>query len=93
MKKTIEETTRLLLQGTLTKDEADKILLDLHNVSSSFSKIVIKNNDGILKTLKDTIIIPRTNNLLYIDGKKYQVTSNVFNYEERTIYVWVSGDF
>ncbi len=32
MKKTIKETTRLLLQGTLTKDEADKILLDLHNV-------------------------------------------------------------
>ena len=28
MKKTIEETTRLLMQGTLTKDEADKILLD-----------------------------------------------------------------
>ena len=33
MKKTIKETTRLLLQGTLTKDEADKILLNLHNVS------------------------------------------------------------
>jgi hypothetical protein len=33
MKNTIEETTRLLLQGTLTKEEADKILLDLHNVS------------------------------------------------------------
>ena len=34
MKKTIEETTRLLVQGTLTKDEADKILLDLQNVSN-----------------------------------------------------------
>ena len=34
MKKTIEETTRLLMQGTLTKDEADKILLGLHNVSN-----------------------------------------------------------
>ena len=34
MKKTIEETTRLLIQGTLTKDEADKILLDLHSVSN-----------------------------------------------------------
>lgn len=29
MKKAIEETTRLLLQGNLTKDEADKILLGL----------------------------------------------------------------
>jgi hypothetical protein len=38
MKKTIEETTRLLLQGTLTKDEADKILLDLHNVSISLER-------------------------------------------------------
>ena len=35
MNNTIEETTRLLLQGTLTKEEADKILLDLHNVSKS----------------------------------------------------------
>lgn len=35
MKKAIEETTRLLLQGTLTKDEADKILLSLSNVSGS----------------------------------------------------------
>ncbi len=35
MENTIKETTRLLLQGTLTKDEADKILLDLHNVMPS----------------------------------------------------------
>lgn len=67
--------------------------LRIYAVSSSFSKVVIKNNDGILKTLKDTSIIPRTNNFLYIDGKRYQVTSNVFNYDERTIYVWVGGDF
>lgn len=38
MKKTIEETTRLLMQGTITKDEADKILLDLHNVSISLER-------------------------------------------------------
>jgi len=35
MKNTITETTRLLLQGNLTKEEADKILLDLHIVSNS----------------------------------------------------------
>ena len=35
MENTIKETTRLLLQGTLTKDEADKILLDLLDVSNS----------------------------------------------------------
>ncbi len=67
--------------------------LRIYAVSSSFSKVVIKNNDGILKTLNDISIIPRTNNLLYVDGKRYQVTSNVFNYDERTIYVWVSVDF
>ena len=35
MKNTIEETTRLMLNGTLPKEEADKILLALHNVSIS----------------------------------------------------------
>ena len=35
MENTIKETTRLLLQGNLTKDEADKILLDLFGVSCS----------------------------------------------------------
>ncbi len=57
MKKTIEETTRLLLQGTLTKDEADKILLDLHNVSGR-SELLIdfitwknKKDDNWLKII------------------------------------------
>lgn len=36
MKNTITETTRLLLQGNLTKEEADKILLDLYSVSNSW---------------------------------------------------------
>lgn len=57
--------------------------------SRSFSKVIIKNNNGVLKTLKDTSIIPRTNDLLYIDSNKYQVIGNVFDYDERTIYVWV----
>ena len=63
-------------------------------VSSSFSKVVIRNSEGIvLKTLTDTTVIPRTNNLLYLDGKRYQVTSNVFNYDEKIIYVYVGGSF
>lgn len=57
--------------------------------SCSFSKVIIKNNNGVLKTLKDTSIIPRTNDLLYVDSNKYQVIGNVFNYDERAIYVWV----
>ena len=40
MKNTITETTRLLLQGNLTKEEADKILLDLHIVSISDDEIM-----------------------------------------------------
>ena len=40
MKNTITETTRLLLQGKLTKEEADKILLDLHIVSISDDEIM-----------------------------------------------------
>lgn len=35
MEKTIKETTGLLLNGTLTKEDADKILLDLYNVMTS----------------------------------------------------------
>lgn len=49
MKKTIEETTQRLLNGTITKDEVDKILLDLHNVSVSFCEE--KNNCATCKNL------------------------------------------
>lgn len=79
------------LQGWL--DEYSKIVLPQADVSSSFSKVVIKNNDGVLKKFNDARIVPRTNNLLYVNGKRYQVTSNVFNYDEKTIYVWVSVYF
>ena len=68
--------------------------LRIYAVSSSFSKVVIRNSEGIvLKTLTDTTVIPRTNNLLYVDGKRYQITSNVFNYDEKIIYVYVGGSF
>ena len=39
MENTIKETTRLLLQGILTKEEADKILLDLLVVSVAKLKV------------------------------------------------------
>ena len=39
MENIIKETTRLLLQGTLTKEIADKILLDLHSVSNSATQV------------------------------------------------------
>lgn len=41
MEKTIKETTRLLLNGTLTKEDADKILLNLYNVSSRREQLIV----------------------------------------------------
>lgn len=41
MEKTIKETTRLLLNGTLTKEDADKILLDLCNVIGRNEQLAI----------------------------------------------------
>jgi hypothetical protein len=53
---TIKETTRLLLQGTLTKDEADKILLDLLVVSDcqfeSYATFCIECDRQGLKPIK-----------------------------------------
>jgi len=52
MENTIKETTRLLLQGNLTKEEADKILLDLHSVrqqSEMLVEFLIElNNKGLI---------------------------------------------
>jgi hypothetical protein len=63
-------------------------------VSGSFFKeIVIMKSDGVvIKTLQIIDHIPRTNNLIYVDGKKYQVTSNVFNYDLKCINVWVGSE-
>jgi hypothetical protein len=52
MENTIKETTRLLLQGTLTKDEADKILLDLLDVSGRSEQLVCTDCGG--KNIQDT---------------------------------------
>jgi len=61
------------------------------SVSGSFFKeIVIMKADGVvLKTLQTIDHIPRTNNFIYVDDKRYQVTSNVFNYDLKCINVWV----
>ena len=60
-------------------------------VSGSFFKeIVIMKSDGVvIKKLQTIDHIPRTNNLMYVDGKQYQVTSNVFNYDLKCINLWV----
>jgi hypothetical protein len=57
---------------------------------SFFNEIVILKADGtVLKSLKTIDHVPRTNNLIYVDGIKYQVTSNVFDYDLKNIKVWV----
>lgn len=82
---------------TLIKRTIDRIrrkpLLVKPVVSGNFFKeIVIMKADGtVIKTLQIIDHIPRTNNLMYIDGKKYQVTSNVFDYDLKCIKVWI-GD-
>jgi hypothetical protein len=41
MEKTIKETTRLLLNGTLTKEDGDKILLDSYNGSGRREQLIV----------------------------------------------------
>jgi hypothetical protein len=86
MENIIKETTRLLLQGTLTKEIADKILLDLHIVSKrTFRKakpndIVVGNTvyllgDGneIHTQTIDKVLRPDDNYKAYVadDGCRY----------------------
>jgi hypothetical protein len=47
MEKIIKETTRLLLQGTITKEIADEILLDLHSVSITEGKLPLWTNNDV----------------------------------------------
>lgn len=55
-----------------------------------FKEIVIMRADGVvLKTLHIIDHIPQTNNLIYVDGKRYQVTSNVFDYDLKCIKIFV----
>jgi hypothetical protein len=62
------------------------------NSTSIFKEIVIMNAEGVvIKRLQTIDHIPRTNNLIYVDGKKYQVTSNVFNYDLNCINIWVGA--
>ena len=67
MKNVIEETTRLMLNGTLPKEEADKILLALHNVVRCAS---CDNNDDFSETGKQEICI---------EGEYRYVTSTTCN--------------
>ncbi len=58
---------------------------------NTFEEIVIMKNDGTLIKRLDIIDhIPKTNNIIYLDGNKYQVSSNVFDYDLKSIKVWVS---
>ena len=54
MENTIKETTRLLSQGILTKNEADKILLDLLDVSK-YSCSCSSNTNKIKRSWKTAV--------------------------------------
>ena len=60
-------------------------------VSGSFFKeiVILQENGTVLNTLQIIDHVPKTNNLLYVDGKRYQVYSNVFDYDLKCIKVWV----
>lgn len=49
MEKIIKETTRLLLKGTIPKDIADKILLDLFSVVGQREKCFCEKELGTTK--------------------------------------------
>ena len=65
MKKTIEETTRLLLNGTLSKEDADKILLNICNDMPSLP-------------LQDLVEFCERNEDFYNDEENYSKDANTF---------------
>jgi len=67
---------RITTDGNLVK-------LNKADVSGSFFNeiVIITSNNVVIKTLQVVDHIPKTNNLIHVDGKMYQVTSNVFNYD------------
>lgn len=56
MENIIKETTRLLLQGTLTKEIADKILLDLHSVSNRLTEPTDKYEPIVIEMYKEHLV-------------------------------------
>lgn len=63
MENTIKEITRLLLQGTLTKKEADKILLDL---------LIVRNRRELLIDLIKKAQTPKGNSVIDWLMKEYE---------------------
>jgi len=51
--------------------------------------IILKSDGVILKRMNISEHIPTTNNLIYIEGIMYQVTSNVFDYDLSCIKIYV----
>ncbi len=65
MKNTIEETTRLLLNGTLSKEDADKILLNICSVMPSLP-------------LQDLVEFCERQEDFYNDEENYSKDANTF---------------
>jgi len=55
-----------------------------------FENIIIIEDNTTLKTISELDFLPKTNNLIYIDKKRYQVTSNVFDYDLKEIRIYVA---
>lgn len=58
---------------------------------SYFEKIIIKKNKEVVKETAQIDHVPKTNNILYVNKKRYQVSSNVFDYDNKCIIVYVDN--
>lgn len=95
MEKTIKETTRLLAQGVINRDEADKILLGLFGVVSRFSRKEVEN---VLRKVKKVRIKDDLKNILKrATGESYESRDdkdflNRYTGKEVNVYEWC-GDW
>jgi hypothetical protein len=78
LKKIIKETTRLLLQGIITKEEADKILIDLHFVNQQREQLLAYHKH--LNSFNDPTIYNATEAM--IDEYLTVITPNSFRLDE-----------
>lgn len=71
--------------------ELDEVLLlqETEINRSYFKEVVFIKSKIVLKTLKKSIPLPKVNNYVYIDGNRYQVISNVFDFDLKCVKIYV----
>lgn len=59
------------------------------NNDNSFEILIMKSDGTVLKRLQSSEHLPRVNDHVYISRHRYQVKSNIFNYNLNCINIWV----